>query len=153
MATVRKRILKSGKVRFTCWYTDRDGIRRSKDFKLKGDANAYRDQVGMDVRAGTHVPDSQSITVAEAADAWADACENDGLELSTVRQYRQHVAHHIKPLVGAEKLSRLTTPRCKQFVDDLLEVCTNLDVQGTHTNEFAKIHAHKRTRWLNGCTG
>ena len=35
-------------------------------------------------------------------------------------QYRSHVRYHILPLLGTEKLSRLTTPRVEQFRDELL---------------------------------
>src|SRR5262249_51731737 len=45
----------------------------------------------------------------------------EGLEASTVRQYRQHLKLHIAPLIGAVKLSRLTKPAVEEFRDRLLE--------------------------------
>lgn len=74
-----------------------------------------------EVAAGTHVPDSQSVTLGEAADLWVDTGERDRLETTTVRQRRQHVDLHIKPLVGLTRLSRLNTPIVQEFVDRLTE--------------------------------
>ena len=51
---------------------------------------------------------------------WLERCEQEGLERSTLVQYRSHLRYHIEPLLGAEKLSRLTTPRIEQFRDELL---------------------------------
>jgi hypothetical protein len=48
-------------------YTDRGGIRRLKSFDRKRDAESFQIAAGGEVRAGLHVPDSQSIMVAEAA--------------------------------------------------------------------------------------
>ena len=68
-----------------------------------------------------HTPaQSKSITVAEAADDWIAFVELEGRERSTVKQYRQHVKHHINPRIGREKLAKLTTPRINAFRDDLL---------------------------------
>ncbi|MBT5274962.1 site-specific integrase, partial [Candidatus Woesearchaeota archaeon] len=39
----------------------------------------------------------------------------------TLRQYQSHVDHHIKPLIGFERLSRLTSPKVVDFRDQLLE--------------------------------
>jgi integrase len=65
------------------------------------------------------VPDSQSVTVAEAGRLWLKSCEADGLERSTVDYYEQHLDRHIIPLIGAVKLSRLTLPMVRAFEDKL----------------------------------
>jgi integrase len=90
-------------------------------FETKRDADAYMVKARGEVAAGTHVPDSQSVTVSEASDLWVQRGESDGLEATTVRQRRQHVDLHIKPLIGGTKLSRLTAPVIQEFVDRLLE--------------------------------
>lgn len=72
------------------------------------------------VQAGTFTADSASITIAEAAALWLQRCERDGLERATLTQYRSHVKHHIGPLLGSVKLSRLIRPAVEQFADDLL---------------------------------
>ncbi len=70
--------------------------------------------------AGTFTADSVSITLAKAAELWLERCERDNLEAATLKQYRSHVTHHLDPMLGAVKLSRLTTPMVEQLVDDLL---------------------------------
>jgi integrase len=71
------------------------------------------------MRSGVHVPDSQSITVAEAGRQWLQACETASLERTSVDRYRQHVVRHIVPFIGAVKLSRLTAPAVRDFEDRL----------------------------------
>ena len=101
-------------------YTDQQGCRHLKTFQRKKDADAYANQTGVDVRAGVHTAPSQSITVAEAAEAWINSVALDGREASTLAQYRQH-AHHINERIGGLKLANLTTPRLNVFRDDLLK--------------------------------
>jgi integrase len=100
-------------------YADQAGIRRQRAFERKRDADAYHATVAVDVRAGLHVPDSQSITVAEAAQLWLQSREVAGLERTTLVQYRQHVALHIDPLLGMMKLSQLSIPAVRAFEDKL----------------------------------
>lgn len=101
-------------------YADQAGKRRLKSFARKRDADAFHASVATELRSGLHVPDSQSIMVAEAGRLWLKSCEAAGLERSTLDQYRQHLALHIVPLVGAVKLSRLTAPMVRAFEDRLL---------------------------------
>jgi len=102
-------------------YADHLGKRRQRSFDTKGEADAYHISVSGELRAGTHVPDSQSITVAEAGQRWLAKCETDGLEQSTIDGYTQHVDRHIVPMIGSVKLSRLTVPMIGTFEDDLLK--------------------------------
>jgi len=93
VASIRKRIWTSGGVENTAWvvdYKDQEGKRRLKTFTKKKEADAYRDRIKPEIRAGTHTPDSQSKLVGEAADLWLDHCRAEGLEKSTIRQRRQH---------------------------------------------------------------
>ena len=121
MATVRKRTLPSGEVRWLVDYRDASGARRFKQFNRKADADAYETKARGEVATGMHVASSQSKTISEAADLWVATGERDGLEQTTVRQRRQHVDLHIKPLIGAQKLSELGTPSVQAFVDQLLD--------------------------------
>ena len=66
-----------------------------------------------------HVPDSQSITLAEAGELWLASCEAAGLERTTLDYYRQHLDLHIVPLIGAVKLSQLSVPAVRAFEDTL----------------------------------
>jgi integrase len=98
-------------------YVDQAGRRHTKNFERKRDAEAYHSTVNVDVRHGLHVPDSQSVLVAEAARLWLEGTTQ--LERSTRTQYGQHVDLHIVPLIGAMKLSRLTVPIVRSFEDKL----------------------------------
>jgi hypothetical protein len=46
-------------------YVDQEGDRHIETFDLKKDADAYHDEVRINVRKGTHTAPSKSLTVAE----------------------------------------------------------------------------------------
>jgi integrase len=121
--SVRKRGWKNGDGSrteiWTATYTDQGGKRRARSFDLKRDADAFHATVSVDLRRGIHIPDSQSILVAEAARIWLDACEANDLEPTTIAAYRQHVDLHIIPLLGGVKLSALSAPMARAFEDTL----------------------------------
>lgn len=122
MASVRKRILpRTGETRWQVDYRDQGGKRRAKQFITKAEAVSYETTIRTELRAGTHVPDSATVTLSEAGDLWIQRAETEGLEAGTIRQYRQHLKHHIKPHLGATKLSRLTKPVAEEFRDGLVE--------------------------------
>jgi integrase len=122
--SVRKRTWKTAagdtKEAWIVDYVDQQGDRHIKTFSLKKDANAYADSVGVGVREGTHTPDSKSVTVAEAGRRWIETGEQEGLERTTLEQYRQHLDIHIRPYLGKVKLSQLTAPVVRDFQDKLL---------------------------------
>jgi integrase len=124
MATIKKRMWTDPKgAKREAWqvrFVDQDGKQRAKQFERKKDADAYLTSVRPQVRDGTYTPESTSISVAEAATLWLARGEQEELEHSTLRQYRSHATYHVEPLLGAEKLSRLTAPRIERFRDDLL---------------------------------
>jgi integrase len=99
-------------------YVDQLSERHIKTFDRKKDADAYHDQVKVDVRQGIHT--SGNITVAEAADDWVAFVRLEKRERSTYEQYQHHIKLHIVPRIGREKLAKLTTPRIQAFRDDLL---------------------------------
>ena len=102
-------------------YKDQSGRRRSKQFVRKKEAEAYREQVGLELRQGIHTPDSQSVTVASAAALWIKRAESKGRERATIDRYKSLNRLHIEPILGAEKLSRLSAPRIEAYRDTLLE--------------------------------
>jgi integrase len=128
MASIRKREWKSRGVTKEAWvvdYFDQHGKRRLKTFGKKKDAGAWLTDAKAEVRSGTHTADSASKTIGEAGDAWVAEAEADGLERSTVAQYRQHVDLHIKPAIGSMKLSRLTAPMVHDFRKQLRKAKTS----------------------------
>lgn len=102
-------------------YVDGQGSRRLKTFERKKDAEAFINGAKVEVREGTHVAESASITVAAAGDLWVKTAERSGLERSSVDQYRQHLNLHIVPFIGATKLSALNIPTVREFEDRLRE--------------------------------
>jgi len=125
MASIRKRTwCTAGGEERTAWvvdYLDQHNKRRLKTFTTKKAADAWKTDALYEVKQGIHTPEHRSITVAEAARRWIERCEANGLEPSTIAQYRNHSDYHIVPLIGREKLARLTRPRVEQFRDDLLK--------------------------------
>ena len=121
---IRKRTWTSGKGEQTAWvvdYKDQKGKRRLKTFKTKKAADAWATEAFYEVKQGTHTPASASITVSEAAENWIERTRLEGRERSTVAQYRQHVDHHINPLIGRVKLSDLTAPGMEGVRDRLVD--------------------------------
>ena len=102
-------------------YRDQAGKRRSKQFARKRDAEQWAADTNWEVARGVHTPDSQSVTVAAAAKLWVKRAEAEKRERATIEQYEGLVRLHIEPLIGGEKLSRLTRPKVEAFRDTLLE--------------------------------
>lgn len=125
MMSIRKRewSTPSGEVR-TAWqvdYRDAAGVRRSKQFQRKRDADDWLTNAKSEVQRGTHTADSRSITLAKAAENWIARGRREGLEESTIDAYDQHVRLHIEPRLGAKKLNQLTKPMIEEFRDWLLD--------------------------------
>lgn len=125
MATIKKRRWQtpSGewKEAWRLRYTDSQGVERNKQFAKKGDASAYLVKVGTEIARGVHTPDSVSVTIKEAGELWVGRAETLERERSTIKQYKELTQLHIYPLLGTEKLSKLTMPAVETFVDALLE--------------------------------
>ena len=100
-------------------YVDGQGDRRLKTFQKKKEADAFAATVSVEIRQGTHVADSASVTVSEAGDRWIASAEAHELERSTIDQYRQHLERHIKPFLSNTRLSQLTVPAVREFQDRL----------------------------------
>ncbi len=126
---VRKRNWTSGGKEKSAWVVDyrahdpRKGkdVRCLKTFPTKRAAESWATDTLFNVKQGIHTPDSASTTVAEAGDSWLAQARADGLERSTTANYEGHLKHHIKPVLGAVKLSRLTGPTVRDFERKLLE--------------------------------
>src|SRR5215469_441965 len=107
-------------------YIDQHGKRHAKLFRLKRDADQWLAKIVPEVKAGTHTPSRNSITVNDAAALWLDRCENvEKLVSATITQYRNHVRHHIGPHIGTVRLSELTAERIEKFKDDMLRAGTS----------------------------
>lgn len=102
-------------------YRDQAGKRRAKTFARKKDAEAWLTQAAWEVTKGVHTADSQSVTVKAAADIWVRKAEQEGRERSTIQQYRGLADLHIVPLIGGERLTKLTRPSVEAFRDELVK--------------------------------
>ena len=100
-------------------YADANGDRHIATFKRKKEAEEYHDTVRVDVRTGTHVAPSKSVTVAQAGKAWIRACEAAALERTTVDAYQQHLTYHILPYLGTMRLSSITVATVRDWQDRL----------------------------------
>ena len=100
-------------------YVDVKGVRRRKSFQRKKEAEAFAAKAAVEVREGVHVADRDTVTVKEAGRLWIATSDSRGLEQSTLDQYRQHVDLHIVPLIGDERLSKITVPAVRSFEDRL----------------------------------
>lgn len=123
MATVKKRAWRTAKgERKEAWrtrYVDQHGVTRTRQFELKRDADAFRVKAETEVFSGTHTADNSSITVAEAAELWIASALANRRDAGTIKSYRELARLHINPLIGPEKLSRLTQPKVVGFADAL----------------------------------
>ncbi|MER8872750.1 site-specific integrase [Mesorhizobium sp. M0814] len=100
-------------------YLDTKGTRRLKTFPKKKDADQFAATAKVEVREGTHVADSASVTVKQAGAFWIATGEASGLERSSIDQRKRHLKLHIEPFIGATLLSRITVPTAREFEDDL----------------------------------
>ncbi|MBR1238188.1 site-specific integrase [Bradyrhizobium sp. AUGA SZCCT0182] len=148
MATVRKRKLPSGLVRWQASYVDGAGKRRAKLFERKSDGEAWLVETSHDLKRGLHTPAGVSPTVKEAGALWIKRCNEKGLERSTVRGYEEHTDLHIYPMIGAKKLSEMTAPAVNAFADRLREEGRSQEMVRRVVRSLGAIFREARRRGL-----
>ncbi len=117
-----------------------------KTFARKKDADAYHATVKVGIRAGVHT--SGNRTVAQAGAKWIDDAE-DRLEPATVESYRQHLDDHIIPFIGTVKLSQLTVPLVREFMDRLRSQKRSPDMIKRVVGDLGSILADAQERgWV-----
>jgi integrase len=123
--SIRKRTWKNAKGEAKeAWiadYVDQVGKRHIKTFDRKKDADSFHARANVEVQQGTHTAASASVTIATAGQTWLQTCRANGLELSTIDAYEQHLRLHIVPFIGRVRLSELSAPMIRKFEDDLRE--------------------------------
>ncbi len=128
MATIRKRTLPSGLIRWQVDFTDQTGKRRSKLFPRRKDADVYLVKVRSLVANHTYLADSDSTTVAGGAKSWLDHCEvrcktGRRMERSTLRGYSDYVRLHLTTPgvgIGDKLIAQLTRRHVNELRDRLL---------------------------------
>src|SRR5262249_2849203 len=126
-------------------YTDQQGARHIKTFDRKKDADAHEATVKVDIRAGVHT--STKTTVAEAGRKWVADAEHR-LDPATVESYRQHLNDHIVPYLGGVKLSQLTVPAVRDFMDKLRAAGRSADMVKRVVGDLGSILADAQGRGL-----
>lgn len=149
MATVRKRKLPSGLIRWQAGYVDGAGNRRFKMFDRKSDGEAWLTETRHDLVRGLHTPGSVSPTVREAGALWIKRCRDKMLEAMTVKGYEEHCELHIYPFIGAKKLSELTVPACNAFADQLREEGRSAEMIKKVMRSLGAIFKDARRRGLS----
>jgi integrase len=149
MATVRKRKLPSGLVRWRASYTDGAGVRRTKQFARKSDGEAWLVEICHDVARGTHTPGSISPTVREAGALWIKRCKEKKLEAMTIKGYEEHCELHIYSFIGAKKLSDLTVPAVNAFADQLRGAGRSAEMIKRVVRSLGAIFKEARRRGLS----
>jgi integrase len=149
MATVRKRKLPSGLIRWQAGYTDGAGKRRSRLFERKSDGEAWLVKVGHDLSQGLHTPAATSPTVAQAGELWLKRGRDKNLEEMTLKYYGEHLHLHINPLIGAKKLSELTAPAVSAFADRLREEGRSPEMVRRAVRSLGSIFREARRRGLS----
>jgi integrase len=144
MAKVRKRTWTTaeGEARqaWACDYVDSNGSRQRKQFRTKAAADAFRVEVESQIRAGTHRPDADKVTVKEVAEQYVEHVK--GRSKRGERFSRRHllmvegrIENYVCPTpdrakgvrratpftegVGGIKLAHLTPPVVDAFRDRL----------------------------------
>lgn len=102
-------------------YVDGNGTRRLKTFKLKKQADQFAATATVEVREGTHVADSATVTVEEAGKLWIASTRAAGLERSSIEDYERTLRLHIVPFIGSLRLNVLNTARLRSYEDQLRE--------------------------------
>jgi len=149
MATVRKRKLPSGLIRWQASYVDGAGKRRAKLFDRKSDGEAWLVETSHDLKRGLHTPSGASPTVKEAGALWIRRCNEKRLELSTIRSYEEHANLHIYPFIGIKKLSELTAPSVNAFADRLREEGRSSEMVRRVVRSLGAIFREARRRGLS----
>ena len=149
MATVRKRKLPSGLIRWQASYVDGAGQRRAKLFDRKSDGEAWLVETSHDLARGLHTPTSASPTVSQAGALWLKRCNEKKLEQSTVRAYDEHCNLHIYPYIGAKKLSDLNSPSVNAFADRLREEGRSPEMVRRVVRSLGAIFREARRRGLS----
>ena len=158
MATIRKRTWQTKAGERTAWicdYFDGAGKRRLKTFERKKDATDWLDQTKVDVKAGEHVADGASVTVAKAAAAWLDTCrhgrpddENGGLETSTVREYERYIRYITDPEIGIGqvKLNQLSKATVEAFLKRLRDSGRSASMARKVRTSLSSLIGHAQER-------
>jgi len=110
---------KTGKSPWVCEYFDAAGKRRAPTFPTKKAADAYWAKVQGELAQGTHVPDSQSVTLDAAYESFMSMLASEGAARSTIENHKSYYKVHIKAKLGSRKLVKFLPFDVQGLLDDL----------------------------------
>jgi integrase len=116
MATIEKRSPRTpgGSVTYRVRYRDPAGTQRSKTFKTRAHAKAFKATVEADLLRGTYLDQALGkMTLAEYAEQWLDV---QTFGASTRQQATIRLRSHILPPLGATPLAQLRTSQVQAWV-------------------------------------
>jgi integrase len=118
MSEPEKRI-RNGRIRWYVRYFDPSGMRKSKTFDRKVDAQRFQRQVETSIRdTNSYIDPSRSkITCRAFADKWLNT--QGHLKPSTLARYQGIVAKWIKPRWGSTPLNKITHADVAEWVSDI----------------------------------
>ena len=156
MASIRKRTLPSGEVRWMVDFKDANGKRRAKMFEKKRDADGFLVTARAQVAEGTFVHSRDSVTVKQAAEHWIEQCRvrrdaGQRMEAATYKNYETVVRLHIldeRIRIGALKVSRLDIELVETFQRRLMDNGRSAYLAKTTISVLGLIlKAAKRKKW------
>ena len=130
------KVNRNGYTYWRCKYTvgkDAQGkqIQKVKYFKTQKEAREYLQSVSVELTNDTYLEPSK-MTVAQWCDTWLNEYCNEQKYL-TVKHYRTQCTNHIKPVLGAIKLTDLKPQQIQSFYNELAKTgktVTKKDKQG-----------------------
>ena len=154
MASIRKRILPSGRSAWLVDFADANGRRRARQFSTKREADAFMVTARAEVVRGIYVHDSDAITVGAAASIWLGRCElrcrsNRRMERATLRDYEGKLRLHIlDPVFGlaprSSSTGSATWPRSSRSSRRLIEVLQTTVTVKLRLAAIRKLSARSR---------
>lgn len=124
--------------------------RKSKYFKTQKEARQFLNSVAVSIDDRTYF-EPKKITLSQWLDIWLDEyCKEQ--KYYTLKHYRSMVDNHIRPKLGAVRLSALTTPQIQKFYNDLAKSGKTVkaaDDKGNITTETVPL-ASKSIRNIHG---
>lgn len=128
-------------------YSDAQGKWRTKSYDKKKEAELFFEKVRQEVRAGSHVADTDSCTVEEAGKIWLDDLAGSR-DRSTVRQYSNHLRNHIYPIVGKVLLTKLSKARVADLRSKLIATNSLTQARKVYTTFKALLKEAQATGLL-----
>lgn len=110
--------------KWTVRYYDEKGVRRSKGCTSKKEADAFKRKVEREIEDGTHTPDTETVTVKQAAAAFlADADQRfkaGQIGRSRLVTLTNIMNGRVVPLIGGMRMKDLTAPRIEELHRQLI---------------------------------